>query len=90
MAIKFNYNLTKIRDPKTGQFIPLPSMSGPKGDKGDKGDPPSIEEIDASVDRYLTEHPVKPTPVDPTLAKPFEAADAKVVGEKLERIVDSI
>lgn len=37
MAIKFNYNLTKIRDPKTGQFIPLPSMSGPKGEKGDPG-----------------------------------------------------
>lgn len=38
MAIKFNHNLTKIRDPKTGQFIPLPSMSGPKGDRGDTGE----------------------------------------------------
>lgn len=93
MAIKFNHNLTKIRDPKTGQFIPLPSMSGPKGEqglKGDKGDPPSVEQINTSVNTYLTEHPVRPTPVDPTLTKPTEAADAKVVGDEVTKLKEDI
>ena len=72
MAIKFNHNLTKIRDPKTGLFIPLPSMSGPKGDrglKGDKGDTGDTgpkgdpgkdvtdEQVKASVESYMQNSP---------------------------------
>lgn len=54
MAIKFNHNLTKIRDPKTGQFIPLPSMSGPKGDPGKDA---TDEQVKASVESYMQNSP---------------------------------
>lgn len=52
-----------------------------KGEKGDKGDPAPDDKVDEAVNTYLTEHPVRPTPVDDTLTKSTEAADAKVTGD---------
>lgn len=65
-------------------------LTGPKGEKGDigltgpkgdRGDPAPAEQVNAAVNEYLTQNPVRPTPVDPTLTKPTEAADAKVTGD---------
>lgn len=64
-------------------------LTGPKGEKGDigltgpkgdRGDPAPADQVNAAVNEYLTQNPVRPTPVDPTLTKPTEAADAKVTG----------
>lgn len=59
----------------------LASLKGEKGDKGNTGDPAPAEQVNAAVNEYLTQNPVRPTPVDPTLTKPTEAADAKVTGD---------
>lgn len=31
--------ILRIKDEKTGEWIDIPAIVGPKGDKGDKGDP---------------------------------------------------
>ena len=46
------------------------------------------EQIKQAVNGYLEENPVQPTPVDATLTKENEAADAKVTGEKLDELND--
>lgn len=67
--------------------IGLTGQKGEKGDigltgpKGDRGDPAPADQVNAAVNEYLTENPVRPTPVDPTLTKSTEAADAKVTGD---------
>lgn len=43
----------------------------------------SPEDIEAAVAKYLEENPVQPTPIDKTLTKENEAADAKSTGDRL-------
>lgn len=49
-------------------------------EEGFKVDPADAE---AAVEKYLTENPVEPTPVDATLQNEGEAADAKATGNRL-------
>lgn len=59
---------------------------GPSGPKGEAGPPPTKEQIDESVISYMDAHPVQPTPIDTTLSKSGEAADAKTVGDSLKHL----
>ena len=49
------------------------------------------EQVQDAVDSYMEQHPIPPTPVDATLTKTGEAADAKVTGDKIRelRIVET-
>lgn len=44
------------------------------------------EQIAAAVEQYLEENPVQPTPIDETLTRSGEAADAAAVGKRLEAL----
>lgn len=46
----------------------------------------SPEDIKEAVNEYLEENPVESTPIDETLTKQGEAADAKVTGDRLSNI----
>lgn len=43
--------------------------------------------IEAAVEKYMQEHPVQPTPIDPTLTQSNQAADAKAVGDILKQCI---
>lgn len=45
----------------------------------------SPELIEEAVRKYLEENPVQPTPIDKTLTKENEAAEAKAVGDSLKQ-----
>lgn len=47
------------------------------------------EDVNNAVQDYLTKNPVQPTPIDSTLTKTGEAADAKVVGDKVTALKES-
>ena len=50
----------------------------------------SQEDINNAVNDYLDKNPVQSTPVDKTLAKEGEAADAKVVGNNLNTLKEDL
>ena len=45
----------------------------------------SPEEIEKAVEKYLKENPIQSTPIDKTLTKSDQAAEAKAVGDILKQ-----
>lgn len=70
---------------------PAVNIMGPQGPKGIDGQDATPEQVQDAVDSYMEQHPIPPTPVDATLTKSGEAADAKVTGDKIRelRIVET-
>jgi len=73
-------------DPSTGQLF-VPTYPENTGGGGGTVDP---EQIKQAVNGYLEENPVKPTPIDKTLTKDNEAADAKVTGNAIKNNSEKI
>lgn len=48
------------------------------------------EDVNNAVQDYLDKNPVQPTPIDTTLTKPGEAADAKVVGDNVTTLKEDL
>lgn len=56
---------------------------------GSDGGSVTPEAVQEAVDYYLDKHPVQATPIDSTLTQPNQAADAKVVGDKLNALEET-
>ena len=86
----------KIKDDQ-GNWINLPGLKGDKGDKGDKGESgvylgttaPSDEDINVWINPNGEAH-TEAVIVDPTLTMEGQAADAKVTGDKIGRVEESL
>ena len=73
-------------DPSTGQLF-VPTYPENTGGGGGSVNP---EQIKQAVNGYLEENPVQPTPVDKTLTKDNEAADAKITGDAIKNNSEKI
>ena len=69
-------------------------FASPKGEKGDTGEngkngaDATDEQVQIAVNQYMSDNPIPVTPVDVTLTKEGEAADAKATGKKLQELYE--
>lgn len=86
----------KIKDDQ-GNWINLPGLKGDKGDKGDKGESgvylgttaPSDEDINVWINPNGEAH-TEAVVIDTTLTQEGQAADSKVVGDKINDIKENL